>query len=1020
MPNPLRPGAPRTTGPVTSPVTSPAAPSTPAVPTTPARPGDVFGAPVGGSNVVARLLPAPVAMGELEGTALSIGRDGRITSADDKGTLDDTIRINRLALKGADTANPFAKVNDKLALLEVGTRLATQHQAGLMDPGSDKQVLDLRTVRAGSLALLQQAAERAGELGDAGLQKQLLGKLTAALAKEPFRALKDFSYEALVSAAAAGKLPDVKEAREAVYPSAPPREKWLKDGMLKIAYYIDNDGSKLDYQLGFLRSMGFQEQKHDDENYTFTRPARGGQPKIEVQFKSPKTHDDKPKLLEKIDDPTVDIIAYTGHAGYGHRVDHAIGQGAKSLGDDKLVVLMQCYGEGNVESLERAFPDAQVISTTEPSTDNHDQLMFHKLLNGVLQGKDYATIQKETVAGLKTLRFLGDANPDKHFFFPNSREVLVGKYDRDKDGTRDAGDKVFNVIYPKRLDAAGGFDPVAQAIADDALDGSHLNKASENLGLVMRYNNLLEPALAAKVKWSAEAPRPAGFFTPADGDLKAFQFSIDQQNGKLNVALSTRFAHTDGKDLSRMLAYEAGLYLGKEAGLDAKGQVSLALTMLERAAHQQDGWYYSNNLTDEPWAEETLLARRYGLEGVSMAEISEAMGHADDLTASHVGMVKTLVESRNLAAAATAAPKTVGEALTVPGDLRLGASSVDASAVTRVLREMGVNGNVEAFGPKYLSSGEPNNLIAVVRDPGGKTQQIGLSLDNEGYVRLASRIPLDVDAVKVRAGREYMGAVAKAVPGLNAAKLTSAYDLELRSGKSVPEAAAAVLAGERRNVPLGTDIPRLEIFEKLRSYGLATEGEASPIQDVLARVYPTGMALRGEEKALAWLDKAAGAQASGLRQLWLEGMASDGTRLGAGKALVNVLNALPTPLPLANELPLRELLDSGLIARGGQADFLKALQARTGDSPVQFARRYGDAFTPDWSTEVQTKLLTEGNALVAANASPKDLLIKFAEVMKQGNVNPPPYDTALLEEAGLLSSTDAAAVARRLEELKAP
>ena len=39
--------------------------------------------------------------------------------------------------------------------------------------------------------------------------------------------------------------------------------------------------------------------------------------------------------------------------------------------------------------LKRAFPDAQVLSTTEPSTDNHDQLMFHKLLNGVLQGKDY-------------------------------------------------------------------------------------------------------------------------------------------------------------------------------------------------------------------------------------------------------------------------------------------------------------------------------------------------------------------------------------------------------------------------------------------------------------------------------------------------------------------------------------------------------------------------------------------------------------------------------------------------------
>jgi hypothetical protein len=1019
MPNPIRPGAPRPTGPVTTPTTGPTAPSTPAAPTTPARPGDVFGGTPSGGAAAARLA-APVALGDFEGNALTIGRDGRLTMAGDQGTLDDTIRINRLALKGADAANPFAQVTDKVALLEVGARLATQHQAGLQDPASDKQVLDLRTVRAGSLALLQQAAERAGELGDTGLQKQLVDKLTAALAKEPFRALKDFSYEAMVSGAAAGKLPDIKEAREAVYPSAPPREKWLKDGTLKIAYYIDNDGSKLDYQLGFLRSMGFQEKKLDEENYTFTRPARGGQPKIEVQFKSPRTHDDKPKLLEKIDDPTVDIIAYTGHAGYGHRVDHAIGQGAKSLGDDKLVVLMQCYGEGNVESLERAFPDAQVISTTEPSTDNHDQLMFAKLLNGVLQGKDYATIQKETVAGLKTMRFLGDANPDKHFFFPSSREVLVGKYDRDKDGTRDAGDKVFNVIYPKRLDAAGGFDPVAQAIADDALDGSHLNKASENLGLVMRYNNLLEPAQAAKVKWSPEAPRPAGFFTPADGDLKAFKFSLDQQSGKLNVSLSTKFAHTDGKDLSRMLAYEAGLYLGKEAGLDQKGQVALALTMLERAAHQQDGWYYANNLTDEPWAEETLLARRYGLENVSMAEISEAMGHADDLTAAHVGMVKGLVDSRGLASAATTAPKTVGESLAVPADLRLGASSVDKSAVERVLRDLGVAGKVEAFGPSYLSSGEPNNLIAVVRDPGGKTQQIGLSLDNEGYVRLASKIPLEVDKVKARAGKDYMGAVARAVPGLDAAKLTQAYERELASGKNVPEAAAAVLAAERKNVPLGTDIPRLEIFEKLRSYGLATDGEHAAIQDVLARVYPTGQALSAEQSALQWLDTAGGAQAPALRKTWLEAMASDGTRLGAGKALVNVLNALPKPLPEANAFPLRQVLESGLIAPGGQAAFLKALQDRSGDAPVRFAQRYADTFVPEWNTDVQAKVTAETNAMVAANASPKDLLIKTAELIKEGNSRPPDFNVALLEEAGLLNATDAAALARRLEELKTP
>ena len=38
----------------------------------------------------------------------------------------------------------------------------------------------------------------------------------------------------------------------------PPREKWLSDNKLKVAYYIDNDGSELNYQLNFMRSLGLR------------------------------------------------------------------------------------------------------------------------------------------------------------------------------------------------------------------------------------------------------------------------------------------------------------------------------------------------------------------------------------------------------------------------------------------------------------------------------------------------------------------------------------------------------------------------------------------------------------------------------------------------------------------------------------------------------------------------------------------------------------------------------------------
>ncbi|MHB8879747.1 MAG: hypothetical protein ACYC8T_39165, partial [Myxococcaceae bacterium] len=420
--------------------TGPAAPAAPGRNVTPASPparrADAFGPGPLPPPPPPLVLGQPVALGDFDGVELSIGKDGRLTTAGDGGSLADALKTNRLALKAATERNPFAQVTDKAALLAAATRLSMLHTSGLAEPAADKEVLDFRQLRAGSLALLEQAAVRAGELGAPELHKQLTFELTTAIAAEPFRALRDFSYDSLVARADAGTLPRIGAAEEAIYPSRPPREKWLEDGVLRIAYYIDNDGSEKGYQLSFMRSLGLKETKLDEDNYVFTREARAGQPKIEVLFKSPPTHDQKPKLLEKIDDPKVDIIAYTGHAGYGHRVDSAIAHGAQGTGEGKLVMLMQCSGEGNVESLERAFPDAQVLSTTEPSTDNHDQLMFKKVLNGVLAGKDWSTMQSEVVDGMKRMSFLGEASPEKHFFFPNTRSVLSSKYDRDQDGMR--------------------------------------------------------------------------------------------------------------------------------------------------------------------------------------------------------------------------------------------------------------------------------------------------------------------------------------------------------------------------------------------------------------------------------------------------------------------------------------------------------------------------------------------------------------------------------------------------------
>ncbi len=1009
MPTPIRPN-PQPTRP-----TGPTGPTGPAPTTTPSAPV-TFPANLDSYDVrggAAPRLPQPVQLGDFDGQKISINAQGRLVLPNDSGKLDDSLAAHRAILKGADGKNPFAALTDKAALKAVVDRLAVMHKAGTADAADDKQILDQRTLRATSLSLMELAAMRAGELGDAPLQQAMLKQMLDAVKKEPFRALKDFAYESLVARADEKTLPAIKDAQEAVYPSKPPTDKMLKDGTLKIAYYIDNEGSELNYQLSYMRSLGFKQKKLDAENYVFTKEASGGKPKIEVLFKSPKTHEDKPHLFEKMDDPSVDIIAYTGHAGYGHRVDDAINQGMKGTGDGKLVVLMQCWGVGNVESLERAFPDAHVVSTTEPSTDNHDQFMFEKLLNGVLGGKGYDSMQKEVVSGMKNAWWKGDADPDKHFFFPTNRNVVGEKVDRDRDGVRDLTDHVFNVVYPKRLDAAGGYDPVAQPIADDALDGSQASKAVNTLSLVMRYNSLLPQAAATKVKWGPDNLQTAGFFTPKDGDLKAFQFSRDAA-GKLNVALSTRFAHTDGGDLSKMLAYEAGQFLGKEAGLDDKGSTALALTMYERAAHQEADWKWSKSVLDEPWAEETMLASRYGLDGVTVADLSEAIGHAEDLTDKHTELMKKLVErSPALSAAAGKTPVRVGEALTVPAGLRLAAGDLSNQALQRVMNELGVAGKVESYGPTYLSAGEANNLAVVVRDAAGKTQQIGLSLDTEGVLRGASRVDLQVDKVKERTGRAYLGEVAKAL-NKEPKALLDAYAAQLRAGKVGAEAVAATLEAERKNIPLDAELPELKAFDQLRTYGLTTTGENAAILETMARLYPRGEALAAQKAVFTWAEAAPGVNKDALRKTYLEALAASGSRDGAGKALEAVFARLPRPLPAG--FPMRAVLAGGLVSPAALPGTLKAWQQASGAPAAALAQELALAWMPQYSDDAAVK--TALKPLVDANAGGKAIFDKALETLHPDKWNVPAYDTALLQELGVLSAQDAAALNQKLAALR--
>lgn len=696
-------------------------------------------------------LAGPKNLGDVGGVNVVIGQDGTLGLGQVPAGLSEQMRAARIIVSKAPNSQPLSGVTDVNTLRSIAWSAAKMYDAALRTPKNDAEMLELRAGRASALALMEAAARQAGVLGDKEARDQLTLGLMFSIGKEPFRPLKAFAYESSLVRADKGELAKTKTAETALYPQQPPYEKWLKDGVIKVMHYTDNNGSPTADNIALYTERGFKKKSNPDGSTTLVRAAKDGKPRIEVTIPKPPTHDTPPSLFEKMGDPSVDMIIYAGHAGYGKRVEDALAKGVSGTGDGKLVMLMQCYGEGSIESVNRTFPDAQLISTREASDDNYDFTLMNHVLDGIDKKADYKGIEKGVnrefsawVASLKKdpqgfdasdVQSYVDHPIETHYFYPNTRDVILNKMDRDRDGVRDGDDQVFNIVYPKRMDASGGYDPLDSGTPLDALDGTALNSATGQLNLFARYAEL--PAnLIKNVPWNPEVFQPGGFFEGSSNALNAFKFETDAASGKVKVLLNSQFAHAPASALSRMMAIEAGAYIAKQSNLDAAKTAALQLAMLERMVHQE-GTSWSSTKLDEMKNE--LLKRRYQLP-ISVADLQTVSGNPDDFVAATFSTLEAKVRSSNYSNLG-ATPQRATTAVTVPPNVVL-SGYIDSTGAQELARRFGIQGTVDSanFGwGHYASASEAIEFPMV--DASGKKFLFSLGLDADGVVRAASTIP---------------------------------------------------------------------------------------------------------------------------------------------------------------------------------------------------------------------------------------------------------------------------------------
>ena len=764
MPTPLR----GSTTPVTTPTpTTPVAPSpTPATPTTPSRPA----APARGpADIYAKApkalkpqpaLPGAVELGDLGGAKVSVLPDGMLALGAVPTSLTEQIRAAKIAVSQAPDNQPFAKVNDVQTLKTAATSAAKLYETLLRPPRNDSEMLEFRSGRAAAMGVIEAAARRAGQLGDVDARDGLTLGLMFSAQKEPYRPLKDFVFESSLSRAEKGELSKTRTAEVALYPPTPPYDKWLKDGKISIVHYTDNNGSPRADNVQLYVDRGFKKKENTDGSTLLTRKAKDGKPAMEVLIPPAPTHDKPPSLFEKMGDASVDMIIYAGHAGYGKRVEDALSKGVSGTGDGKLVMLLQCYGEGSIESVKRTFPDAQLMSTREASDDNYDLPLLVNMLDGIDKHSGYDTIAKtntkEFNSWVKTLepakagdtegmtaddiQFYKDHPVETHYFFPNSRKVMIEKLDRDRDGVQDVGDTLFNVVYPKRIDASGGYDPLDPGAPLDGLEGTAVTSSVNQLNLFARYAALPQ-GLLGSTPWNPEVFQPAGFFEGSSADLKAFKFEVDAANGKIKVAVNSNFAHAPAEAMGRMLALEAGQFLSAQARLDQNKAAALSLSLLERMHHQEgDGNSWSSNKVESAEVKEQLLMQRYGL-ALSLKDLMATTGNPDDFTAATFETLLKKVETTPaLQGLATVAPKRATEALVVPADMQV-SGSLERDALQTLVGRLGVTGTVDPNEHQWGTWTSPGSrLVVSMKDAQDKPFSVSLGIDSEGVVRAASRI----------------------------------------------------------------------------------------------------------------------------------------------------------------------------------------------------------------------------------------------------------------------------------------
>jgi hypothetical protein len=594
MPRVRRPDAPVT----------PVIPAAPSTPTTPAvtTPGwtapannvvDGFATGPGGPKrpvaaAQVKLDPAGGLYLSKSGSFVSrSGQDKPVTAAEGGETL---FRAAELSESGRNLfANPSITVEQKtaaLASLSAAFTGANPANGATGFPTKD-QALQTRASAAPLLIDLAKSLD-ASKPAEGALQKQVVGEYLKLLGTEPHGLARNFMIYDLDRAK--GQLPqEVRPAIDTlmreVAPLTPPYDEWFKGGnnTVRLDYYV-GEGFWEEEKSAYTQA-GFTEKQNADgtvtmtKQYSFDRPQNDGTTKHYDTTAELVMHDGPAGMFQKMSDPNVQGVVYSGHANYGREVPSHLPDAAPQNGA-KVFFGLQCGGKGVHNALLEKYPDLQVVASRNSSYGYQDRATLLNTLEGISRREPWTQISTKN-----------ERNSD-NYYFPTDTLISKRALDQDGDGKADAWDRVvnYNAFHPQET-LSKQLTPMDSGKSPDQLDGRALQGSVLRFWRMAGYNEWAEGMKDQGVVAD-------GFFKGKKTDPLMKLTEVQGEDGKsvYKLQVNSQYAHASEEVLGAALHYELGRTFAEKGGLSKGDAKAAGLLMAAEALkidtgdHEQETW----------------------------------------------------------------------------------------------------------------------------------------------------------------------------------------------------------------------------------------------------------------------------------------------------------------------------------------------------------------------------------------------------------------------------------------------